>query len=422
VKEDRQLAKSGDILRIGIAGLGEATTEFLPDYVKHPKVKVTAAADFRQAALDRFQQEVKGKTYRTLEEICQSSDVDIIYIATPHELHAKHTLMALACGKHVIVEKPMALTIEDCDEMNDVADRRGLKILCGHNHSYDVPIRKMREIIRSGELGPLGMIHSWNYNDFMVRPYPDFAMETSRGVVLNQGPHQVDIVRVLGGGMVRSVRARTMSWDRSRPGEGAYTCYLEFEDGVPATLVFNGYGFFDTAELFGWIGESGAARYPEKHVGSRNNYRQLLDLSEQERTERLEDLKNKMRYGNVGLGERPEMPAGWEKGGYRPGIDPDTRHQPFFGLTVVSCEKGDMRQSQDSLIIYGDEKREVSLESGVRRRNGELDELYECLIHGKPLLHDGRWGAATVEVCVAMLQSTTERKEISLSHQVPFRD
>jgi phthalate 4,5-cis-dihydrodiol dehydrogenase len=416
------LANLGDVLRIGIAGLGEAVTEFLPDYVKHPKVKVTAAADFREAALNRFQQEVKGKVYRTIEEICQCADVDIVYIATPHELHAQHTLLALESGKHVIVEKPMALTVEDCDKMNYEADRRGLKILCGHNHSYDVPIRKMREIIRSEELGSLCMINTWNYNDFMVRPYPDSAIETSRGVVLNQGAHQVDIVRVLGGGLVRTVRAKTMTWDRFRPGEGAYTCYLEFEDGVPATLVFNGYGFFDTAELFGWVGESGAARYPEKHVAARKNYNQLKAITPQERLERMEDLKTKMRYGCVGLGERPEMPAGWEKGGYRPGIDPDTKHQSFFGLTVVSCEKGDIRQSQDNLIIYGDEKREVLLEKGVRRRNGEIDELYECLVHGKPLLHDGCWGAATVEVCVAMLRSTAERKEIRLSHQVPLRD
>jgi phthalate 4,5-cis-dihydrodiol dehydrogenase len=416
------LASSGDVLKIGIAGLGEAVTEFLPDYVKHPRVKVTAGADFRPAALDRFEQEIKGRVYRTFEEICQSSDVDIVYIATPHELHAQHTLTALECGKHVIVEKPMALTVEDCDRMNDEADRRGLKILCGHNHSYDVPIRKMREIIRSGELGPLCMVHTWNYNDFMVRPYPNSAIETSRGVVLNQGPHQIDIVRVLGGGRVRTVRARTMTWDRSRPGEGAYTCYLEFEDGVPATLVFNGYGFFDTAELFGWIGESGAARYPGKHVGARRNYQEILVLSEDEREQRLEELKTRMRYGDVGLGERPQMPAGWEKGGYRPGIDPDVKRQPFFGLTLVSCEKGDIRQSQDNLIVYGDEIREVPLEKGVRRRNGEIDELYDCLVHGRPLLHDGRWGAATVEVCVAMLRSTAERKEIQLTRQVPFRD
>jgi phthalate 4,5-cis-dihydrodiol dehydrogenase len=64
----------------------------------------------------------------------------------------------------------------------------------------------------------------------------------------------------------------------------------------------------------------------------------------------------------------------------------------------------------------------VPLEKGMRRRNGEIDELYHCLVHGQPLLHDGRWGAATVEVCVAMLQSTAERKEIRLLHQVPYRD
>ena len=160
--------------------------------------------------------------------------------------------MALECGKHVIVEKPMALTVDDCDKMNKEADRRGLKILCGHNHSYDVPIRKMREIIRGGELGPLCMINTWNYNDFMVRPYPDFAMETSRGVVLNQGPHQVDIVRVLGGGMVRTVRARTMTWDRSRPGEGAYTCYLEFEDGVAGYARFQRVRFLRYGRAF-WL-------------------------------------------------------------------------------------------------------------------------------------------------------------------------
>ena len=63
------MANLGDVLRIGIAGLGEAATEFLPDYVKHPRVKVTAAADFREAALDRFQQEIKGKAYRSFEEL-----------------------------------------------------------------------------------------------------------------------------------------------------------------------------------------------------------------------------------------------------------------------------------------------------------------------------------------------------------------
>ena len=412
-----------DTLRVGVAGLGEAATEFLPDYAGDPRVRLRAAADQRAAARERFESEIKGKAYPTVEELCGDPDIDIVYVSTPHELHHRHVLTALRAGKHVIVEKPMALSVEDCEEMNREAERRGLRILCGHNHSYDAPITRMREIIKSGELGRLCMINTWNFNDFMVRPYPDFALEMSRGVVLNQGPHQVEIVRLLGGGMVRSVRAMAGSWDPTRPGEGAYSCYLEFEDGTPASLVFNGYGFFDTAELFWWIGEGGTPRYPGKHAGSWRNYRELRELAPAERETLLEDLKTRMRYGDVGLGQRPAMPEGWEKGGFRAGGDePQERHQPFFGLTVVSCEKGDMRQSQDHIQVYGDTRREIHVSQERVRRRAEIDEMYGCLVEGRPLLHSGRWGQATIEVCAAILRSTRERREIRLSHQVPFPD
>ncbi len=154
----------------------------------------------------------------------------------------------------------MALSIAECDAMNEAAEKHGVKLLCGHTHSFDPPIRKIRAIVKSGELGKLCMINTWNYNEFMYRPRMKHELATSRGVVLNQGPHHVDIVRLIGGGMVRSVRAMTGVWDKAREWEGSYTCYLEFEDGTPATLVYSGYGFFDTAELFSWIGEGGQYR------------------------------------------------------------------------------------------------------------------------------------------------------------------
>ena len=406
-------------IRLGIAGLGEATTEILPGYRDHPYIQLAAAADKRRSALERFQEEFGAKVYDDIETMCKAPDLDAIYVATPHELHAEHVVMALRNGKHAIVEKPIALTIEDCEKMNAAADETGMKLLCGHNHSYDAPIQKMREIIRSGELGKVCMINTWNYNDFMVRPYPDFAIEMSRGVVLNQGPHQVDIVRLLGGGMVRSVRAVARKWDATRPGEGGYLCFLDFEDGAAASLVFNGYGFFDTAELFWGLGEGGQPRYYGKNQGARQIY---VKLQEPERSRLLEDMKERMRYGSVSAGERPEMPAGWEKGGARGPESQQERHQPFFGLTVITCEKGDLRQSKDGIFIYGDTITEVPIEARASGRRAEINELYNALVHGRPMCHDGRWGEATVEVCLAILQSAAERKEIKLSHQVPARD
>ena len=96
------------------------------------------------------------------------------------------------------------------------------------------------------------------------------------------------------------------------------------------------------------------------------------------------------------------------------------RKQPFFGFTVVSCEKGDMRQTPDGLKIYGEtEQREIQLPPGNRGREAEVEELYNAVVHQRPVFHDGRWGAATLEVCLAMLESAAQRKEIFLSHQVP---
>ena len=232
-----------------MAGLGVASTQIMPPIAALPYIKITAAADTRTDALGKFRETYGGETFPSVEAMCESADVDAIYVATPNPLHAKHVIAAAERGKHVIVEKPMAMSIAECDAMNEAAEKYGVKLLCGHTHSFDPPIRKIREIVKSGELGKLCMINTWNYNEFMYRPRMKHELAMSRGVVLNQGPHHVDIVRLIGGGMVRSVRAMTGVWDKAREWEGSYTCYLEFEDGTPATLVYSGYGFFDTAEL-----------------------------------------------------------------------------------------------------------------------------------------------------------------------------
>jgi phthalate 4,5-cis-dihydrodiol dehydrogenase len=250
-------------------------------------------------------------------------------------------------------------------------------------------------------LGKLCMINTWNYNEVMYRPRMKHELATSRGVVLNQGPHHVDIVRLIGGGLVRSVRAMTGIWDKARGYEGSYTCYLEFEDGTPATLVYSGYGFFDTAELFSWVGEGGQYRDPKTNLNVRRRLREVRSPQEEEQ------LKEAMRFGGQREGEFSHVWTG-------------ERHQPFFGFTLVSCERGDIRQTPDGLYVYGEtEQREIPLSAGSRGREAEIEELYNVVVHNRPVFHDGRWGAATLEVCLAMLESAKERKEIFLSHQVP---
>ena len=338
-----------EVLRLGVAGLGVASTQILPPISTLPFIKITAAADTRTDALAKFREAYKGETFTSVEAMCASSNVDAVYVATPNHLHAQHAIAAANHKKHVIVEKPMALSIDECEAMNRAAEKNRINLLCGHTHSFDPPVRKIREIVKSGELGKLCMINTWNYNEFMYRPRMKHELATSRGVVLNQGPHHVDIVRLIGGGMVRSVRAMTGIWDKARAYEGSYTCYLEFEDGTPATLIYSGYGFFDTAELFSWVGEGGQHRDPETNLQVRRRLREVQSPEEEER------LKEGMRFGGQREGEFSHVWSG-------------ERRQPFFGFTLVSCERGDIRQTPDGLFIYGEnEKREITLPAGQER-------------------------------------------------------
>jgi phthalate 4,5-cis-dihydrodiol dehydrogenase len=384
-----------------MVGLGVASTQILPAISKLPFIEITAAADTRADAVAKFREQYNAEGYASVTDLCASANVDAVYIATPNSLHAEHAITAAEHKKHIIVEKPMAMNLAECDQMNEAAEKHSVKLLCGHTHSFDPPIRRIRQIVASGELGRLRMINTWNYNEFMYRPRMKHELAMTRGVVLNQGPHHVDIVRLIGGGMVRSVRAMTGIWDKARQWEGSYTCYLEFEDGTPATLVYSGYGFFDSAELFDWVGEGGQHRSPQTNLNVRTK------LSEVRSAEEEEELKEAMRFGGKLEGEFSHVWSG-------------ERRQPFFGFTIVSCERGDIRQTPDGLRIYGEtEKREITLPSGSRGREAEVEELFDAVVKGRPVFHGGRWGAATLEVCLAMLESAQERKEVFLSHQVP---
>jgi phthalate 4,5-cis-dihydrodiol dehydrogenase len=87
---------------------------------------------------------------------------------------------------------------------------------------------------------------------------------------------------------------------------------------------------------------------------------------------------------------------------------------------VASCERGDVRQSPNGVYVYSDSGRREVVAAGEGRMGMlEMDEMYACLNDGKPIVHDGRWGLATLEVCTALLESSRERREITLTHQSP---
>src|ERR1700687_4366614 len=126
-------------LRMGIAGLGRAFTLMLPTLVADRRVQLVAAADPRAEATQRFAAEFGARAYDTVEAVCADPNVEVVYIATPHEYHAAHVAFATSHGKHVLVEKPMAITLAECRQMIAAAECAGVCLIGGPSHSFDRP-------------------------------------------------------------------------------------------------------------------------------------------------------------------------------------------------------------------------------------------------------------------------------------------
>ena len=396
--------KGAPTVHVGIVGLGGGASDMIPAFVQHPHIALTAAADIDKGQLEKFHSEFQGATYPSAEALCNNPHVDVVYIATPNQFHVEHALIALEKGKHVLVEKPMTLTLDDADVMIQTAKRHDVQLMVNVKHSFDPHIRQIREIVQSGELGRLRMLHYWYFADWLYRPRTAEELNPSLGggVTWRQGPHQFDILRTIAGGMVRSVRAMTGMWDESRPVVGCHTAFLEFEDGTAATAVYSGYDHFNSRELTFGVGEVRSTAEASVYAQGRKTLRQLAS------GEAETALKRAQRYGGASRAARaPRRSASWVLG----------------GPLIVTFDQGDVRLNPSGLCIYGNEDtRNIPISTETDGRHGIVDQLYEAVVNGRRPSADGLWGKATLEVLLAVLASARERREFFLAHQVPSPD
>lgn len=392
-------SRSSPSLRLGIAGLGRAFTLMLPTFLNDTRVQLVAACDPREDARQQFAKDFHAPVFSDIAALAADPTVEAIYIASPHQFHAEHTRIAAAQGKHVLVEKPMALSLSECDAMIKCCADAGVHLIVGHCHSFDTPYLRARELVQGGTLGRVRMVHALNYTDFLYRPRrpEELQTEAGGGVVFSQAAHQVDIVRLLAGGNVTSVRAVTGDWDPQRATEGAYSALLWFDNGAFASATYSGYGHFDSDEWCNWRGEMGNRKDPSAYGAAR---RRLATVqSSQEEAE----LKASGTYGGATYNGRtlhdPNSPNAYQ----------------HFGPILISCEHGDIRPLSDGLQVYGDNVRQhLPLELPKVPRSEVIDELYAAVVSNVSPLHDGRWARATLEVCLALLESARKGAEVKL--------
>jgi phthalate 4,5-cis-dihydrodiol dehydrogenase len=398
------MSKAGmKIINIGVIGLGRAFTLMLPTFTRDERIRLVAATDPIAAARTQFTKDFNAPAYDSAEALCADASVDVVYVASPHQFHAEHVCLAASHGKHVLVEKPMALSIEECSRMIDASRNAGVHLIVGHSHSFNRPILRTRELIDAGAYGAVKMIHALNFTDFLYRPRRPEELQTTAGggVIHSQATHQIDIIRLLGGGLVDSVQAHTGAWDSARPTEGAYSALLGFRGGAFASATYSGYGRYDSDALLGNIGEMGQAKNPQDYGAARKRLNGVTDSAAET------SLKAARNYGGSLY-----VPAG-------PGTGLAHQH---FGHVIVSCEKADLRPTPSGIEIFTDVAHTLEpLPQPAIARVEVIDELFDAVVHGKPPVHDGEWARATTEVCLAILQAAHSGTTQRMRHQVALR-
>jgi predicted dehydrogenase len=195
-------------------------------------------------------------------DLLKHPDVDVVCLATPSGQHAVQGIAAAAAGKHVLVEKPLALSVADADAMIAACDRAGVRLGVLLQRRAEPLFRQVFEAIRAGDLGEITLA-SVCMPYHRPQAYYDQAVwrgtweQDGGGVLMNQGIHFVDLLLWLMGADPVRITARAGTLQRQIEVEDTVVATLEFPDGALATLSATSTapaGFRQRVELYGTAG------------------------------------------------------------------------------------------------------------------------------------------------------------------------
>ncbi len=218
----------GDELHIGVIGAGGRG--LLSGHVHEIEgggARLVAGADVIDAALDHFKERFGADVMVTHDyrDILARDDIAAVFVSTPDYLHEEHAVAALEAGKHVYLEKPMAITIEGCDRILRTAMEAGVKLYVGHNMRHMSVIQKMKDLVDAGEIGEVKTgwcRHFCCYGGDAYFKDWHAEREKSTSLLLQKGTHDIDVLHWICGGYSRRVTAM-----------GNLSVYNQIEDRHP---------------------------------------------------------------------------------------------------------------------------------------------------------------------------------------------
>jgi UDP-N-acetyl-2-amino-2-deoxyglucuronate dehydrogenase len=254
------------MFKCAIVGLGRGR-ELLEVIIKHEKADITAICDLNKSLADKVAKDIEKiknkpcKIYTNFDEMIETEKLDCVFLATPHYLHAPHTIKAARKEIHVFVEKPMAMNLHECDQMITECREADVKLAVGLQYNFDAEVHYLANAARGakGDKGSLGRITdiyivARHYRSEMYylsgsHVDPNTGVKSGRwrgrwdteggGLLPNQAIHNLDILRYITG-PIKSLMAygKNISPDHKFVEvEDTIVASMELESGALANLV-----------------------------------------------------------------------------------------------------------------------------------------------------------------------------------------
>jgi predicted dehydrogenase len=189
----------------GIIGCGIWGSVHARAYAASPHVQIIGVCDRNEERAEKIAGTCQAMSFTTnWKEIISNRDIVAVSITTPDFVHSEIVLEAIKAGKHVLVEKPLAMKVSDCEEILSERDKRGVKLMVDFHNRWNIPFVHVRRMVESGEMGEMMMMNI-RLNDTLYVPTKmlEWASKSSPAHFL--GSHLADLVRWLSGSEIKRV-------------------------------------------------------------------------------------------------------------------------------------------------------------------------------------------------------------------------
>lgn len=252
-----------ETLGLGIVGAGRVAASHAHAAQQLDGVELRSIAEVDDTRRAAFAQQYECAGEPSLDALLRRDDVDLVVLALPHRLHADAAIQALQAGKHVLVEKPMAMSVEECDRMIVTAQAAGRFLAIGLTHHFHPVPAAARDLIRSGRLGRLVWATETQYSQRRLGSNPAWLFDRAEGggQLLANGVHFIDRLMMLAGSRIVAVKALVGSFFNSYPSDDGTLAFFQFANGAAGTLALTGHYSGTSTSLAQAVCTKGMLRY-----------------------------------------------------------------------------------------------------------------------------------------------------------------